>query len=156
DPALVRDETEDLRAKIGGIFTRELERVGALVGRELVHLLHAGEAAQGLLDLRLARERTLATVRARAGGLLNRHVIADASALGADLVERTVRDDAAARDDDRTCARGLHLFEVVRRQEDGAILADLLEVVEELGALVRVEIARRLVEDQDRRVVDER
>jgi hypothetical protein len=43
----------------------------------------------------------------------------------------------------------------VRRQEDGALLADLLQVLEELGLLVRVEVARRLVEDEDRRVVNE-
>src|SRR5207245_2783976 len=35
-------------------------------------------------------------------------------------------------------------------------LADLLQVVEELGLLVRIEIARRLVEDEDGWVVDER
>ena len=43
----------------------------------------------------------------------------------------------------------------MRRQEDGALLADLLQVLEELRLLVRVEVARGLVEDEDRRVVDE-
>ena len=51
---------------------------------------------------------------------------------------------------------GLDLGQVVRREEDRALLADLLQVVEELGLLVRVEVARGLVEDEDGRVVDER
>ena len=60
------------------------------------------------------------------------------------------------RDDDGARARRLDLGQVVRREEDRALLADLLQVVEKLGLLVRVEVARRLVEDEDRRVVDER
>jgi hypothetical protein len=44
----------------------------------------------------------------------------------------------------------------VRGKQNGALLADLFDVLDDFGLLVRVEIAGRLVEDEDRRVVQER
>src|SRR5262249_25425826 len=46
DPSLVGDETEDLRAKVVPVLTGELVGVRALVGGELVHLLHACKLVQ--------------------------------------------------------------------------------------------------------------
>src|SRR5262249_5979917 len=140
DPALVRDEAEDLRAEVRAVLTGELVRMRALVGRQLRELLHAGEVVERVLDLGLAREIAATAVRRFAGRFLNRNDVANASALRANLIERAVGNDATTRHDDRASACGLDLFEVVRGEQDGAIATDLLQVVQELGALVRVEV----------------
>ena len=93
----------------------------------------------------------------RAGGrLLNADDVANVAALRANLVERTVGDDATTRNDDGARAGGLHFLQVVGREKDRALFADLLQIVEKFGLFVRVEVARGLIQDEDRRVVDER
>ena len=91
----------------------------------------------------------------RALAVLDGDHVADLAGLGANLVERAVGDDAARGDDNCASTGGLDLVQVVRGQEDGALLANLLQVFEKLRFLVRIEIARGLVEDEDRRVVNE-
>jgi hypothetical protein len=81
---------------------------------------------------------------------------ADATGLGADLIERTVRHDAPLAHDDGARARFLHLGQVVSGQQDRAIPTDLLDVLEHLGFLVGVEIAGGLVQNENRRIVDQR
>ncbi len=82
--------------------------------------------------------------------------VADLVALGADVVERPVGDDAALGDDDRAGAGRLDLAQVVRREEHGALFPDLLDVPDDLRLLVGIEIGGGLVEDQDRRIVHQR
>ena len=68
------------------------------------------------------------------------------------VVER----DPAPRDDDHPPANGLDLRQDVRREQDRMPLAQLADQVADLADLDRVEPGRRLVEDQDLRVVHHR
>ena len=154
-PPAIDDELEYLGSKVDVLVAHELARMGVLVGRKLTDFLHPGDLAQGIFDFHLRRRGTPAAVRSLAGRLLDRDDVTNAAALGANLVERPVGDDAPARDDDGARARSLDLGEVVRREHDGTLSADLLEIVEKFGFLVGVEIARWLVQDQDRRVMNE-
>src|SRR5690606_1453262 len=126
DPALVDDEPEELRPEVDLLIAGQLVGVGAFVRRELGDAGAAADLAQRLLDLALAGEGAGAAVRLLARRLLHGDRVADLAALGADLVERAVGHDAAARHDDGARARGLDLGEVVRREEDGALLTDPL------------------------------
>ena len=155
-PPLVGDRPEELRPQVDVLLAHQLVRVRPIVGGQLAELLHAVDLAEDVLDLALLRERTAPAIRRVARRLLDGDDVTDAPALGADLVERTVGDDASAGDDDGARARGFDLGQVVGREHDCALLANLLEVVEKLGLLVGVEVARRLVEDENRRVVNER
>ncbi|MCZ7686445.1 MAG: hypothetical protein M5U28_49885 [Sandaracinaceae bacterium] len=85
-----------------------------------------------------------------------RDVVARPADAPRERVRRVVRDDAALVDDEDAPAGDLHLGEVVRRQDDRALLADLLDELADLDRLVRVEAAHRLVEDEDGRLVDQR
>ena len=84
------------------------------------------------------------------------HAVAAAALARAQLVRRAVGDQLAAADDDDAAAGRLHLGEDVRRQDDRLLAADLLDERPDLDDLVGVEAARRLVEDDDVRVVQHR
>ncbi len=72
-------------------------------------------------------------------------------------LQRVAGDDLAVVDDDDAVAQPLGLFHVVRRVEQRlAAAAQLLEVVEDGVAALRIDADGRLVEDQDVGVVDQR
>ena len=85
----------------------------------------------------------------------------DLEALAADavlqLVGRAVGDDGAAVDDRDAVGEPLGLVEVLGRQQDGRALRDeVLDRLPQADAAARVQARRRLVEEQDRRVGDQR
>lgn len=125
--------------------------MGAVVGGASLHRGHASELFELLADLRFGRSLAL-----EARLLVDGDEVTDGAAAGPDVLEVAVGHDPSARDDDGARAGGLDLVEVVGREQDRAIFADLLDVPDDLGLFVRIEIARRLVEDEDRRIVDER
>ena len=59
------------------------------------------------------------------------------------------------RDDQNAPAGHLHFREVVGGENDGALTTNLPNELTDLGGLVRVEAAHRLVEDQHRRLVNQ-
>lgn len=59
-------------------------------------------------------------------------------------------------DDDHTIADFLHLGQNVRRQDHGVLFAQLFHQGTDLDDLFRVETNGRFVQDQNRRIVDER
>ena len=69
---------------------------------------------------------------------------------------RAVEHDLALVDHDRARAHRLDLLEDVRREDDRAVAAELLDELAHLELLVRVESVGRLVEDEDARVVQQR
>ena len=73
------------------------------------------------------------------------------------LRRRALGDDPAVVDDPDAVGEHVGLLEVLRREEDGhALLArEPPDLVPERGAALRVEAGRRLVEEEDRRVVDQ-
>ena len=155
DPPLVGSHAEDIGAQVDIAIAHELERVRALVGGELVDLLHPADGSEGALDLGLLRRLTATLVACGARRLLNGNDVPYAPALRANVVERPVGHDSTAGNDDGARARGFDFREIVRGEHDRALLADLLQVVEKLGLLVGVEIARGLVENENGRVVNE-
>ena len=71
---------------------------------------------------------------------------------------RALGDDPAVVDDPDAVGEHVRLLEVLRRQEDGHALVarEPPDLLPERGAALRVEARRRLVEEEDRRVVDQR
>ena len=76
----------------------------------------------------------------------------------AQLVERPVEEQATVVDDDDPLAERLDVGEVVRRQEDRRPVAavDLLQELADVRLGDDVEADRRLVEEEERRPVEER
>src|SRR5450432_1052841 len=153
-----------------GRFARELEQRPVVVdgGAEdrLAQVL-AGPAVDGERQgAWLAARDGLAARDAREGGqaiahglggravLLDDDAVAAAALALAQVLRRAVGDELAAADDDDAAAGGLHLGEDVRREDDGLLAPDLLDERADLDDLVGVEAARRLVEDEDVRVVE--
>src|SRR6187399_2999717 len=62
---------------------------------------------------------------------------------------RVVRHEPAFRDDDGAGADRIHLFEDVRRDDDGLLARDFADERANLVFLQRIESVRGLVEDQD-------
>jgi hypothetical protein len=87
--------------------------------------------------------------------LVDRHHVAHTARPRTDVVDRPVGNDPALAHDDRARAGLFHLGQVVSGKEDRPVLADLLDVLQNLGFFVGIEVTGRLVEDQDRRVVDQ-
>ena len=67
-----------------------------------------------------------------------------------------VRDDLPLVDDEDPVADELDLGKDVRREEDRVVLPQVADQLADLHDLPRVEADRRLVEDEDLRLVDER
>src|SRR5262245_42009395 len=77
--------------------------------------------------------------------------------LGAELVERSDGGDAPLGNDRHALAQPLDLIEQVRAQENRHALGlTLLEELVQTAGRERIETARRLVENQELRLVDER
>src|ERR1041385_353643 len=73
-----------------------------------------------------------------------------------ELLQALLDHDGAVVDDDDLAADLRHLGEDVRREDDGAVGGELLDEAADLDDLLGVEADRRLVEDEHRRVVDQR
>ena len=78
--------------------------------------------------------------------------------LGLQLRGRALGDDLAVVDDPDPVGEHVRLLEVLRRQEDGDALVarEAPDLLPERRAALRVEPGGRLVEEEDRRVVDQR
>src|SRR5690606_34504890 len=75
--------------------------------------------------------------------------------LTAQILGRAVRDDAPVLDDEDASADRRDLLEDVRAQEDELLSPKVSNELADLDDLMRIETARRLVHDDDGRVVDE-
>ena len=76
--------------------------------------------------------------------------------LALELVGRALGDDPAVVDDRQPVGQRVGLLEVVGREEDRrARLAQAADLVPHPGSRLRVEAGRRLVEEQDRRAMDD-
>ena len=104
---------------------------------------------------KLAEDRVRALGVGRIGGL-------DLDGRPADLrlqrIGRALGDDAAVVDDPDAVGEDVGLLEVLRGQEDGhaLVLREPAHLLPERGAALDVEAGRRLVEEEDARVVHER
>ena len=78
--------------------------------------------------------------------------------VGGQLVDRARRDEAAPDEDADAVADLLDLVQQVRRQQDRHALvgAQPLDEQQQLAHALGVDVHRRLVEDEDRRVLDQR
>ena len=103
---------------------------------------------------RTAASRTVS--RTRSVGAVDAERDDVAGHLPLELVGGALGDDLAVVDDREAVGQGVGLLEVVGRQEDRrALLAEAADLVPHAGARLRVEAGRRLVEEQDRRAVDD-
>ena len=73
-----------------------------------------------------------------------------------ELFRCAVRDDASAVDDDHARAHDFHLFEDVRRKNDGLVGAHALDEIAHFVLLIRIETVGGLVEDENVGIVYER
>ena len=73
-----------------------------------------------------------------------------------EILRRRLRDEAALADHGDLRSDGLDVGDDVRREDHDAALADLREQVAETHALLRVEADRRLVDDDELRIAEER
>ena len=96
--------------------------------------------------------------RSSAGELVLRdHAAPDPAAQVVDRAQRLgLEQDLAAVDDRHPRAQLAHVLDDVRGEEDDAVLAQLGEQVEEAHALGRVEAGRRLVDDHQLRIAQQR
>ena len=86
---------------------------------------------------------------------LQRHGVVIAGLRG-ETLRRVVGDDLAARDDDGARADRIHLFEDVGGDDDDLVARHLVDERAHFVLLVGIETVRGLIEDQHRRVVDQR
>ena len=116
---------------------------GPEAGRELVTDLAPGEPDEHVLEGHLA-----------VGDLANLGVVL---VLGDQVLRCLTRQQRAVVDDRDAIADGLGLLHRMGGQEDApALLSDVLDPTPELTTGLRIETSRRLVEQQQRRIVNDR